>query len=216
MLHNLAEHNSVLSSFVRDMRSVEIQGDRMRFRKNLKRIGQVAAYEISKHLEYETQQVKTPLGNAEMSLMKRQPVLATILRAGLALHEGLLDYFDGADNAYISAYRKHDESGNFTIELEYVSCPEIDDRLLIISDPMLATGSSMVATVEKLLAIGKPASVHIVSAIASTSGVEKVQQGLPGVHIWTAALDSELDERGYIIPGLGDAGDLSFGPKIQS
>ncbi len=187
----------------------------MRFRRNLERIGEVAAYEISKDLDFEEKEVQTPLGIHVSKVLKEQPVLATILRAGLPLHQGLLNYFDQADNAFISAYRKHRKDGSFDISLDYISCPELEDRVIIISDPMLATGSSLVKTIQFLREEGRPKKLHIVAAIACTVGIEYVKREEPSVTIWCGDIDDELTAKGYIVPGLGDAGDLAFGVKVQ-
>ena len=215
MIINLSQQHSLVSNWVAELRDVSIQGDRMRFRRNLERIGEVAAYEISKVLPFVETEIQTPLGIAEHKLMKEQPVLATILRAGLPLHNGLLNYFDKADNAFISAYRKHNKDGSFEISLDYVSCPELENRVVIISDPMLATGSSLVKTIHFLKEEGKPSSLHIVAAIACTVGIEYVKREEPSVTIWCGDIDDELTAKGYIVPGLGDAGDLAFGTKVQ-
>ncbi|MBK6827549.1 MAG: uracil phosphoribosyltransferase [Chitinophagaceae bacterium] len=215
MIVNLSQQNSLVSTWVAELRDVTVQGDRMRFRRNLERIGEVAAYEISKTLVYNQQEVQTPLGIAEHKMLADQPVLATILRAGLPLHQGLLNYFDKADNAFISAYRKHHKDGSFEISLDYVSCPELENRVVIISDPMLATGSSLVKTIHYLKDEGKPSSIHIVVAIACTVGIEYVLREEPSVTIWCGDIDDELTAKGYIVPGLGDAGDLAFGTKVQ-
>ena len=215
MIVNLSQQNSLVSTWVAELRDVTVQGDRMRFRRNLERIGEVAAYEISKTLVYTQQEVQTPLGIAEHKILTDQPVLATILRAGLPLHQGLLNYFDKADNAFISAYRKHHKDGSFEISLDYVSCPELENRVVIISDPMLATGSSLVKTIHYLKDEGKPSSIHIVVAIACTVGIEYVLREEPSVTIWCGDIDDELTAKGYIVPGLGDAGDLAFGTKVQ-
>ncbi|MBE2229619.1 MAG: uracil phosphoribosyltransferase [Chitinophagaceae bacterium] len=215
MIVNLSQQHSLISNWVSELRDTQIQTDRMRFRRNLERIGEVAAYEISKILPQVTKEVPTPLGIASHQVLEDYPVLATILRAGLPLHQGLLNYFDKSDNAFISAYRKHHPDGSFEISLEYLSCPEIDDRVLIISDPMLATGSSLVKTIHFLRAEGKPREIHIVAAIACTVGIEYVRREEPTVKIWCGDIDDELTAKGYIVPGLGDAGDLAFGPKMQ-
>lgn len=215
MIVNLSQQHSLISNWVSELRNVNVQGDRMRFRRNLERIGEVAAYEISKVLSFEEKEIQTPLGVAVHKLLKEQPVLATILRAGLPLHQGLLNYFDQADNAFISAYRKHNKDGSFEISLDYVSCPELEDRVVIISDPMLATGSSLVKTIHFLKAEGKPREIHIVAAIACTVGIEYVKREEPSVTIWCGDIDDELTAKGYIVPGLGDAGDLAFGVKVQ-
>jgi uracil phosphoribosyltransferase len=215
MIVNLSQQHSLVSNWISELRDVEIQNDRMRFRRNLERIGEVAAYEISKVLTFKDSEVETPLGTASSKILNDQPVLATILRAGLPLHQGLLNYFDKADNAFISAYRKHNKDGSFEISLDYISCPEIEDRVLIISDPMLATGSSLVKTIHFLKAEGRPKEIHIVAAIACTVGIEYVKREDPSVTIWCGDIDDELTAKGYIVPGLGDAGDLAYGVKVQ-
>jgi len=215
MIVNLSQQHSLVSNWISEIRDVTIQGDRMRFRRNLERIGEVAAYEISKVLAFKETEVETPLGTATSKVLEVQPVIATILRAGLPLHQGILNYFDKADNAFISAYRKHNKDGTFDISLDYISCPEIEDRVLIISDPMLATGSSLVKTIHFLKAEGRPKEIHIVAAIACTVGIEYVKREDPSVTIWCGDIDDELTAKGYIVPGLGDAGDLAFGVKIQ-
>lgn len=215
MIINLSEQHSLVSNWIAELRDMEIQKDRMRFRRNLERIGEAAAYEISKVLPFVEKEIQTPLGIAECKMLKEQPVLATILRAGLPLHQGLLNYFDQADNAFVTAYRKHHKDGSFEISLEYVSSPDLDDRILIISDPMLATGSSLVKTIHFLKEEGKPREIHLVVAIACTVGIEYVQREAPSVTIWCGAIDDELTAKGYIVPGLGDAGDLSYGMKVQ-
>src|SRR5436190_13305920 len=215
MIVNLSEQHSLVSNWIAELRDVEIQKDRLRFRRNLERIGEIAAYEISKKLPFVEKEIQTPLGIAECKIMTEQPVLATILRAGLPLHQGLLNYFDKADNAFISAYRKHDKEGNFQISLDYVSCPELENRVVIISDPMLATGSSLVKTIQFLREEGHPSKIHVVVAIACTVGIEYVHRSEPSVRIWCGAIDDELTAKGFIVPGLGDAGDLAFGTKVQ-
>ena len=216
MVINLSAAYSLVNDWVSELRHTDIQTDRMRFRKNLERIGEVMAYEISKTLDWEEKEIPTPLGISVCKVMKEQPVLATILRAGLPFHQGVLNFFDKADNAFVSAYRKHHRDGSFEISIEYVSCPDLDGRVLIISDPMLATGASLVKTIQFLRAEGKPRETHIVSAIACTVGIELVQREEPSAKIWCGAIDDELTAKGYIVPGLGDAGDLSFGSKSQS
>jgi uracil phosphoribosyltransferase len=215
MVINLSEKYSLLSEWVSEIRDVSIQPDRMRFRRNLERIGEVAAVEISKELVFVEKEIETPLGISICKVLKAQPVLATILRAGLPLHQGLLNYFDKADNAFISAYRKHNKDGTFVISLDYISCPELENRVVIISDPMLATGSSLVKTIQYLRAEGHPSVIHVVAAIACTVGIEYVHRSEPGVKIWCGAIDDELTAKGFIVPGLGDAGDLAFGTKVQ-
>lgn len=216
MITNLSENNSVFSEWMREIRDIDLQADRMRFRRNMERIGEIAAYEISRHLPYNVITIQTPMGESLCHVLEQQPILATILRAGIPLHQGLLHYFDKADNAFIAGYRKHHRDGSFEIEQQYVTCPDISNRPLIIADPMLATGSSLVLAVETLLAIGKPSQIHIVCAIACTEGIELIKRKIPDSYIWAGAIDEELTARGYIVPGLGDAGDLAFGVKNQS
>ncbi len=214
MVFQLDKSSSIINQFISELRSVEIQKDRMRFRRNLERIGEIAAYEISKKLDYTTKEIITPLGIANVPNLTQQPVIATILRAGLPLHQGLLNYFDGADNAFVSAYRKHHKDGSFDVKVEYLSSPLLDGRELILTDPMLATGTSMVLTYKALLSKGKPKHTHIVVALASTEGIEYVKRHLPSnVSIWVGAIDEEMTAQAYIVPGLGDAGDLAFGKK---
>ncbi|MBS1589014.1 MAG: uracil phosphoribosyltransferase [Bacteroidetes bacterium] len=216
MVTNLSTSNSLLSVWVRELRDVTIQNDRMRFRRNMERIGEIAAYEISKQLPFERVLVQTPLGESEAFVLAQQPVLATILRAGVPLHQGLLNYFDQGDNAFIAAYRKHHRDGSFEIAQHYVTSPAIEGRALIIADPMLATGSSLVLAIETLTENEKPTQIHIVCALACTIGIEYVARKFPQAHIWCAAIDEELTARSYIVPGLGDAGDLAYGNKRQS
>lgn len=214
MIHNLAQTNSIFNSFILELRDSEIQQDSMRFRRNLERIGEVMAYEISKKLDFKEVSVSTPLGQAACSVVKDQPVLATILRAGLPLHQGLLNYFDRAECAFVSAYRRHKNAEDYDIHVQYLSSPSIDGKTLILSDPMLATGSSMVMVYKALLKQGKPSAVHIVAAIASQEAIDFVKKALPDtVTIWTGAIDKELTAQSYIVPGLGDAGDLAYGVK---
>lgn len=216
MIINLSEQHSLVSNWVSELRDVNIQGNRMRFRTNLERIAEVAAYEISKVMPFADKEVETPLGIAKNKILKEQPVLITILRAGLPMHNGLLNYFDKADNGFVAAYRKHEKDGTFNISLEYMSCPDIEDRILIISDPMLATGASLVKTIHFLKESGKPKEVHIVAAIACSVGIEYVKREEPGVTIWCGDIDEELTAKSYIVPGLGDAGDLAYGSKSQN
>ncbi|HOA38556.1 MAG TPA: uracil phosphoribosyltransferase [Flavihumibacter sp.] len=216
MVVNLSAHYSLLCDWVDELRDISVQQDRMRFRRNLERIGEVAALEISKQMPFVEKETQTPMGYSTTKVLEQQPVLATILRAGLPLHQGLLNYFDKADNAFVSAYRKHLPDGSFEISLEYISSPDLDDRVLIISDPMLATGSSLVKTIQYLREEGKAREIHVVTAIACTVGIEYVKRSEPHVKIWCGAIDDELTAKGYIVPGLGDAGDLSYGIKQQS
>lgn len=216
MLINLSKEHSLVSNWVAELRDVTVQTDRQRFRRNLERIGEVAAFEISRKLPYVEKEIQTPLGTALCEVLEEQPVLTTILRAGLALHNGLLSYFDKADNAFVSAYRKHKPDGSFDIALEYLSSPDIEGRILIVSDPMLATGASLVKTIQYLKEEGAPKAIHIVTAIACTVGIEYLRREVPEAVIWCGAIDPELTAKGYIVPGLGDAGDLAFGSKVQS
>lgn len=216
MVRNLSSTYSIVGEWIGELRDVDLQTDRMRFRRNLERIGELCALEISTKLNYATREVQTPLGIATSKTLAEQPVLATILRAGLPLHNGLLNVFDKADSAFISAYRKHRLDGSFDISLEYISCPDLDGRVLIISDPMIATGSSLVRTIQVLRAEGGPKEIHVVSAIACTVGIEFIKRAEPTATIWCGDIDEELTAKGYIVPGLGDAGDLAFGPKLQA
>ena len=216
MVKNLSTHHSLVSNWVSELRDITVQQDRMRFRRNLERIAEVTGYEISKQMEMVEKEVTTPMGISVCKTLKYQPVLATILRAGLAMHNGLLNYFDKADNAFLSAYRKHHADGTFEIRLEYMSCPEIEDRIVIISDPMLATGSSLVKSIQYLKEEGNIRELHIVCAIACSVGLEYVHRAEPKATIWCGAIDDELTAKGYIVPGLGDAGDLAYGSKMQN
>ncbi|MDE3185031.1 MAG: uracil phosphoribosyltransferase [Bacteroidota bacterium] len=215
MVKNLSDNHSLVTNWINELRDVEVQNDRMRFRKNLERIGEVCAYEISKTLPWVEKEVTTPLGTSICKVLKTQPVLATILRAGLPMHTGLLNYFDKADNAFISAYRKHHSDGSFEISLDYISCPEMENRVVIISDPMLATGASLVKAMQFIREAGNPSEIHIACALACTVGLEYVQRAEPKATIWCGDIDDELTAKGYIVPGLGDAGDLAFGVKVQ-
>ena len=216
MVKNLSEHHSLVSNWISELRDTSLQGDRMRFRRNIERIGEVAAYEISKGLAFEEKDTTTPLGIAKQKVLQQQPVLATILRAGMPLHQGMLNYFDKADSAFIAAYRKHRHDGSFEINLEYIACPSLDDRTVILCDPMLATGASLVKTIEFLKREGQFKEMHVVSVIACTEGIDFLRRHEPNVKIWCGAIDEELTAKGYIVPGLGDAGDLAFGEKSQS
>ena len=216
MVINLSVQNSLVSNWMHEIRCADVQLDRMRFRRNTERVGEVAAYEISKSLAYEEVETTTPLGTKTLYRLKNQPVLATILRAGLPLHQGLLNYFDASEAAFIAAYRKHNKNdGTFEIEQNYVTCPDLDGRVLIIADPMLATGASLLLALEGLLEFGKPSKIHIVTVISCTEGIEAVLRQFPEVTIWAGDIDEELTAKGYIVPGLGDAGDLAFGNKLQ-
>lgn len=214
MLYNLSDTNSILGNYLSEIRSVDIQKDPMRFRKNFERIAEIMAYEVSKTMTFKTISVTTPLATAQVNVIAEQPVLATILRAGLSMHQGLLNYFDGADSAFISAYRRHTTDEEFDIHVEYLAAPSIDNKVVIISDPMLATGSSMVTVYRALLKQGNPSKIIVVVAIATQEAIDYVKTHLPlNTAIWVAAIDSELTAHSYIVPGLGDAGDLAYGIK---
>jgi uracil phosphoribosyltransferase len=215
MVHNLSKSNSILNNFLAEIRDELVQRDSMRFRRNMERLAEAIGFELSKTLTYEAKAVTTSLGVAEMNVMRSELVLATILRAGLPMHQGLLNCFDQADSAFVSAYRKHKSGDEFDIYVEYCAAPSIDGKTLIISDPMLATGSSMVMVYNTLLKNGNPKQVHIVSAIATQEAIDAIEKYFPpNVHIWVAAIDDELTAQAYIVPGLGDAGDLAFGDKL--
>ncbi len=217
MVHHLSEKHSLISNWIAEIRDVSIQHDRMRFRRNLERIGEVAAYEMSKLMPSTIKATTTPLGVHQSKVLAEQPVLATILRAGLPLHQGMLNYFDKADNAFISAFRKHHEDGSFEISIEYLSCPDLNNRVLIVADPMLATGASLVQTIQAITKNYQPKEIHIVVAIASKKGIETVEAALgKNIPIWCGDIDESLNDKSYILPGLGDAGDLAFGTKMQS
>jgi len=215
MVIELGKQNSIFNTFLSELRNVSIQNDSMRFRRNLERMGEIFAYEISKKLEYENVDIETPLGTAHMSLIKNQPVLATILRAGLPLHQGFLNFFDRAENAFVSAYRKYDADEEFVIKLDYVSSPSIDNKVLILSDPMLASGGSFIASLKGLLDKGKPKHIHLVSILSCDEGIQNIKKhfSLKNITIWTGSIDDELTAKAYIVPGLGDAGDLAYGKK---
>ena len=215
MVINLSEKHSLVSNWLSELRDIDVQQDRLKFRRNLEKIGEVSAYEISKQLSWIEKEITTPLGISNCKVLEGQPVLATILRAGLAMHNGLLNYFDKADNAFISAYRKHKPDGSFEISLDYISCPEMENRVVIVSDPMLATGSSLVKTMQFIREEGNPSQIHIVCALACTVGIEYVLRAEPKAIIWCGDIDDELTAKGYIVPGLGDAGDLAYGVKVQ-
>jgi|TARA_B110000459_G_C16625649_1_gene505401 uracil phosphoribosyltransferase len=211
---NLGETNSIFNQFISEIRNVAVQNDRMRFRKNCERMGEIMAYEISKTFTYNAQDITTPLGTAQINLMNEQPVLSTILRAGLTLHQGLLNYFDNADNALVSAYRKHHEDGSFVIEAEYMASPNLQNRIVILSDPMLASGASILEIYKLLVQKGTPKKLHLAILIASKEGLDFVEKYLPkNTTVWVGAIDNELNAQSYIVPGLGDAGDLAYGTK---
>lgn len=214
VIHLGAEH-SLLNRFVMEMRDVSVQNDRLRFRRNIERVGEVMAYEISKRMPREVRSVTTPLGTSDCSVPAGGVVLGTILRAGLPFHHGFLNYFDYSENAFVSAYRKYKDRLNFDIHIEYIASPDISGKTLILSDPMLATGSSMELAYKALLTKGNPAHIHIASIIASQQAVDYVSRIMPeNTTIWIAAIDPIIDEHSYIVPGLGDAGDLAYGEKL--
>ena len=213
MVFLLNETLSIGNHFLAELRDAQIQQDSMRFRRNLERLGEIFAYEISKELEYVDTDFETSLGTSTIPVLKELPVLATILRAGLPLHQGLLNYFDRADSAFISAYRKTTKGGNFEIKLEYISTPSLNDKIVVVADPMLATGKSMVLCCKELITQFKIKQLHIVAAIASQEGVAHVKANLPKAHLWLGAIDEEMTTKAYIVPGLGDAGDLAYGVK---
>lgn len=215
MIFCLSETKTIANRFLAELRDVNKQTDRMRFRKNLERLGEVLAFEISKAFAYEAQTVETPLGSANVWLPANRVVLACILRAGFPFHQGFLNFFDRADNAFVSAYRRHHKDGTFDIHLQYVSCPPLLGCELIVIDPMLATGSSMHIVIDELLQYGKPEHLHIATAIASNQGLEYICREHPEASVWLGDLDEELTAKAYIVPGLGDAGDLAYGEKIQ-
>ncbi len=216
-IHNLSEQNSILNIFISEIRDDTIQKDSMRFRRNIERIGEILAYEMSKSLTYNLSTIKTPLGKASINLIENDIVLCSILRAGIPLHQGILNYFDDAENAFISAYRHHrDDPESFEIVVEYLACPSLENKTLILADPMLATGQSLVATYEALKPFGIPKEIHLVNVIAAQDGVDYINSYFPeNTHLWIATIDQELNSKGYIVPGLGDAGDLAFGEKLQ-
>ena len=212
---NLGATNSILNQFVAELRDVTIQTDSLRFRRNIERIGEILSYEISKQISYENKNVQTPLGRASLMVPCSQVVISTILRAGLPFHQGFLNYFDHAENAFVSAYRKYKDRLNFDIHIEYIASPRLNGKTMIITDPMLATGSSMELAFQALLTKGEPDHIHVASIIASKQAIHYIKEKMPAekTTVWVAAIDDQLDEHSYIVPGLGDAGDLAFGIK---
>lgn len=212
---NLGDNNSILNQFVAEIRDVNVQGDRLRFRRNIERIGEIMAYEMSKAFSYSMKDIKTPLGISPVSTPDIQLVISTILRAGIPFHQGFLSYFDYAENAFVSAYRKYKDTLKFDIHIEYIASPRIDNKTLIITDPMLATGSSMELTYQAMLTKGHPKEIHVASIIASRQAIDHIANMFPEekTTIWCAAIDPEIDHHSYIVPGLGDAGDLAYGEK---
>jgi len=216
ILHNLDTENSVLKQFISEIRDVTIQSDKMRFRRNIERIGEVLGYELSKTLNYNSKNITTPLGIKSTFLSDDQLVLCSILRAGLPIHQGLLNYFDRAENAFISAFRHHpNNDDNFEVIVKYLAAPSLEKKVLIMADPMLATGKTLENTYNALKPYGTPSQIHIVSVIGSKTGVAYIEDVFPkNTHLWVATIDENLNNKGYIVPGLGDAGDLSYGIKL--
>ncbi len=212
---NFGETNSILNQYVSEIRNVEVQNDRMRFRRNIERIGEIMAYEMSKDFAYSSKEIQTPLGIAPVNTPDNQIVISTILRAGLPFHQGFLNYFDQAENAFVSAYRKYKDALKFEINIEYIASPSIAGKTLIITDPMLATGSSLELSYGAMLTKGNPSEIHVAAIIASQQAIEYIKKVFPEekTTIWCAAIDPEIDSHSYIVPGLGDAGDLAFGEK---
>ena len=215
-IHNLSLSNSVLNTFIAEIRDVRIQQDSMRFRRNIERIGEVLCYELSKTLNYDNKAISTPLGISNVAITTNEIVICSVLRAGLPLHNGVLNYFDSAESAFISAYRHHSSPEDFEIIVEYLACPSLHDKTLILVDPMLATGQSLALTYEALLSFGVPKNLHIISVIGASDGIAFLKTKFPkDTQLWIAAVDDTLNDKGYIVPGLGDAGDLAFGEKLQ-
>lgn len=212
---NFADQPSLVSQYMSELRNVNVQTDMLRFRRNLERIGEIMAYEMSKRMRYKTVDVQTPLGIAPSQVLDEEVVLATIFRAGIPFHKGFLDYFDHAQNAFVSAYRKYREKENFDVFIEYIASPRIDGKTLVIADPMLATGSSMELSYRALLTKGEPAHIHVASIIASRKAVDYVKSTFPEdkTTLWVGAIDEIINDHSYIVPGLGDAGDLAYGIK---
>lgn len=215
MLTVLSDNFSLITEWINELRNVDVQQDRMRFRRNLERIGEIAAFEISKQLPTKEVEITTPLDKIISKEIAVQPVLTTILRAGVPLFNGVLNYLDKADCGFVAAYRKHDANDYFSIKQDYLTCPDLQDKPLIVADPMLATGASLIEAIKDLLTNGAPSQMHIVAAIASVQGVEAIKNAFPDAHLWIGVVDPDLTSKGYITPGLGDAGDLSYGEKLQ-
>ncbi|HNQ66741.1 MAG TPA: uracil phosphoribosyltransferase [Bacteroidales bacterium] len=216
-IYNLGGKGTLLDQFISEIRDYQIQQDRMRFRKNLERVGEIMAYEISKTLPFSDEDITTPLGIATAPTLKEQPIIATVLRAGVPFHQGFLNYFDHADSAFVAGYRKYDKSGEFEIKIDYISSPPLEKKILLINDPMLATGGSIELAFKGLLNYGMPKHVHIASIIASKDGLDYIERMLPEsiISVWVGAIDDELTVKSYIVPGLGDAGDLAYGKKTD-
>lgn len=215
-VHHISENNSILNKFIAEIRDVSIQKDSLRFRRNIERIGEILSYELSQQLSFHSKTTTTPLGNKKASFIKDELVIASVLRAGLPLHQGILNYFDDAENAFISAYRNHpNNDADFEIVVEYFAAPSLDHKTVLLADPMLATGQSLVAVYEALKKHGTPKQIHIVAVIGAKEGIDFIKKHFPeNTHLWIATIDDALNSKGYIVPGLGDAGDLAFGPKL--
>ena len=217
IVHDFSKQNSLVNQYISEVRDVSIQKDRMRFRKNMDRIGEILSYEMSKTLEYQSATIKTPLGEKEILVPSSEIVLCSILRAGIPLHQGILNYFDKVENAFVSAYRHHpDGSDDFEVQVKYLASPSLEGKTLILADPMLATGKTLENVLRALEDIGMPKQIHIISIIGAKPGIDLTDSVFPeNTHLWIAAVDDALNERGYIVPGLGDAGDLCFGPRLD-
>ena len=217
LTHNLSEENSILNTFIAEIRDVNIQKDSMSFRRNIERIGEILGYEMSKSFSFEPKKITTPLAETEVQTIENEVVLCSVLRAGVPLHNGLLNYFDTAENAFISAYRHHlEKPETFEIVVEYLACPSLEGKTLILADPMVATGQSLLATFEALKPFGTPKEIHLAAVIGAQEGIDFVAKNFPeNTHLWIATIDKYLNSKGYIVPGLGDAGDLAFGEKLQ-
>lgn len=216
IIHNFEENSSILNQFVSEIRDIDVQKDAMRFRRNIERIGEVLSYELSKTLKFQTKNIQTPLGVKEVSVLKDELVLCSILRAGFPLHQGLLNYFDSAENAFVSAYRHHPEdTDDFEIVVNYLASPSLDGKILLLADPMLATGKTLENVLKAFKNHGTPKQIHIISVIGSVQGLDYIKTAFPkNTHLWIATVDENLNSKGYILPGLGDAGDLSYGKKL--
>lgn len=217
-IHVLGDKGTLLDQFIAELRDKFIQNDRMRYRKNMMRLGEVFSYEISKNLLFKEEEVTTSLGIASVPILQEQPVITTFLRAGLAFHDGFLNFYDKADSAFIAGYRKYDKDGGFEIKIDYITSPDLNNKVVIINDAMLASGASFEYAYKNLLDYGSPKHVHLAAIIASKEGLEHIQKSLPksNVTIWVGAVDDELTVKSYIVPGLGDAGDLAYGQKIDN
>ncbi len=215
IIHNLEITNSVLNNFISEIRNLNTQKDAMRFRRNIERVGEILSYEMSKELHYSYKNVVSPHGVKKVAVCQTDLVLCSVLRAGLPLHQGILNYFDNIENAFISAYRHHTKGDDFKIVVEYLASPSLEEKVLILADPMLATGSSLVSVYDTLKKLGNINQIHLIVVIASTEGIDYIEKYFPeNTHLWVATIDEKLDKKGYIVPGLGDAGDLAFGKKL--